>query len=140
MTKLVAETLAYAENNKREFPSSGPSFGNSPLNGLPSRPVASVNAPAANGPCGSHDQQPFKCLPDTIMYDGELDDLRGVTIDDFNEWDSAEEEGQGEEPSIGQQQGIEGQAEVNASESTGSFFSDLLRNGENGGRGQGAHW
>ena len=132
MSKLITETLTNAENNKQGFPCNSPSFGGSPLNGQPSRPMASANTPVANGACGSHDQQPIGCLPD--VYDGELEDLTGVTIEDFNEWDSAEEEGQGEGPTTGQKQDMEGQAVVSASESRGSFFSDLLRSGKERGR------
>lgn len=96
--------------------------------------MVSVNAPPTNWLCESHDQQPISLLPpDTSGTDG-LDDLEGVTIADLDEWDSPEEEG----PPKGQRQGSGGQTGGNASESTGSFFSDLLREGERGrGRGRG---
>ena len=91
--------------------------------------MASANAPPTNWLCESHDQQPISLLPpDTSGTDG-LDDLDGVTIADLDEWDSPEEE---EGPPVGQRQGSGGQTGGNASESTGSFFSDLLREGERG--------
>ena len=132
LSELIAETLANTENNKRDFPCNGPSDRNCPLFSQPSRPVVSVSAPAANGLCESHDQQPISWLPPGTPGTDDLDDLKGITIADF-EWDSAEGEGLAEGPPTDQQQDSGGLTNVNASESTGSFFSDLLREGEWGG-------
>lgn len=93
--------------------------------------MVSVDAPATNGRCESHDQQPISWLPPGTSSNDGFDDLEGISIADF-EWDNPEGEGQQHDSGAW----IDG----NASKATGSFFSDLLREGERGGGGAARQW